>query len=113
MAGVEPQGEISAFNAGVRAVLDLASRAAASIDAITVLKPTRFNFAAETGSMAARRCSRATGRGSLRGCFRTAPALLRRSDHDETSRSEIREDHLPDELDGACRGRARHDVQKP
>jgi len=36
-----------AFNAGVRAVLDLASRTAASIDAIVVLKPTRFNIAAE------------------------------------------------------------------
>jgi len=69
MAGVEPQGEISAFNAGVRAVLDLAARTAASIDAITVLRPTRFNFAAE----------------ALRGLAEEGKALLKDRDGNAAS----------------------------
>jgi len=56
--------EIDAYNAGVHAVLDLASRSAASIDAIVVLKPTRFNFAAE----------------ALRGLAEEGRALLMRPD---------------------------------
>jgi len=39
--------EIAAFNSGVLTVLKLASSTAEAMESLTVLKPTRFNFAAE------------------------------------------------------------------
>jgi len=41
------KAEVAAFNSGVLTVLALAERTAASMEARMVLKPTRYNFAAE------------------------------------------------------------------
>jgi len=37
--------EIAAYNRGIEDVLNLASRSADAMDKITVLRPTRYNFA--------------------------------------------------------------------
>jgi hypothetical protein len=39
--------EITAFNSGVLTVLELAKSTAATMESLMVLKPTRYNFAAE------------------------------------------------------------------
>jgi len=59
--------EIAAFNSGVLTVLKLAEHSADAMDKITVLRPTRFNFAAE----------------ALRGLAEEGRALLKRSDGSE------------------------------
>jgi len=64
MARVGTPAEIEAFNSGVLTVLKLAEHSAAAMDKITVLKPTRFNFAAE----------------ALRGLAEEGLALLKRPD---------------------------------
>jgi len=64
MIELRTQAEVDAFDAGGRAVLDLSARTAASIEAITVLRPTRFNFAVE----------------ALRGLAEEGRVLLKRPD---------------------------------
>jgi len=56
--------EITAFNSGVLTVLKLASSTADAMESLTILKPTRFNFAAE----------------ALRGLAEEGAALLKRPD---------------------------------
>jgi len=65
--------EIAAFNSGVLTVLKLASSTAETMESLMVLKPTRFNFAAE----------------ALRGLAEEGRALLKRPDGSSSADAQV------------------------
>jgi len=80
--------ELIAYRAGVRAVVDLAERIAAAMDARAKEKPTRYPFAAE----------------ALRGLAEEADALLQPEPSSDPA-SSLKSRVLPDGHRGAAGGK--------